>query len=97
MQVKVKRGTKSQLDAAAASGTLALGEPYLITDEGRLAVGLGSSSYASMAKQQEPGNANAIAGYPVQLVNPQGNDVLSFTGTEFTNRANFELTDGGNF
>lgn len=97
MQVKVKRGTKSQLDAAAAAGALELGEPYLITDQGRLAVGLGQSSYSAMAKQSETGNTDSIAGFPVELVNPQANDVLSFTGSGFTNRANLELTDGGNF
>lgn len=96
MQVKVKRGTKSQLDAAAAAGALELGEPYLITDQERIAVGLGRSSYSSMAKQSEVRN-DVISGIPVQLSSPQANDVLSFTGTVFTNRANYELTDGGNF
>ena len=41
----VKRGTRAQLNAAAAASGLKAGEPYLITDEGRLAVGLSVSTY----------------------------------------------------
>ena len=54
---KVKRGTRAQIDAAAAVGGLIAGEPYLITDEGRLAVGLSTTTYSSSAKDVE-----AIAG-----------------------------------
>lgn len=95
MQVKVKRGTQSQLDSAASAGGLVLGEPYLITDQARLAVGTGASSYSAMAKQSEVGSA--ISGYPVQVSSPQANDVLSFNGASFVNRPNYDLTDGGNF
>ena len=47
--IRVKRGTRAQLDAAAAAGRLKEGEPYLITDEKRLAVGLSSNSYSRFA------------------------------------------------
>ncbi len=43
--IRFKRGTRAQLDAAAAAGQLALGEPYVITDEDAMAFGLGTSSY----------------------------------------------------
>lgn len=43
------------------------------------------------------GNGNIIAGYPVSIVDPTVNDVLSFTGAGFTNRKQIEITDGGNF
>ena len=47
--LKIKRGTRAQLDAAAAADQLKEGEPYLITDEKRLAVGLSSNSYSRFA------------------------------------------------
>lgn len=43
------------------------------------------------------GSSNVIAGYPVSIIDPTVNDVLSFTGAGFTNRKQIELTDGGNF
>lgn len=43
------------------------------------------------------GGGNTIAGYPVSIVDPTVNDVISFTGAGFTNRKQIELTDGGNF
>lgn len=46
--ILVKRGTRAQLNAAAAASGLKAGEPYLITDEGRLAVGLSVSTYAEL-------------------------------------------------
>lgn len=51
--LKIKRGTRAQLDAAVTGNTLNQGEPYLITDEGRIAVGTGSNSYASFLKTSE--------------------------------------------
>ena len=47
--IKIKRGTRAQLNAAAAANGLAAGEPYLITDESRLAIGLSASTYAEYA------------------------------------------------
>ena len=47
--IKIKRGTRAQLNAAAAANGLAAGEPYLITDENRLAIGLSASTYAEYA------------------------------------------------
>ena len=46
--IKLKRGTRSQLDAAALADAIVVGEPYLITDEGRLAVGVAVDDYAAM-------------------------------------------------
>lgn len=97
LSLKVKRGTRSQLDAAASAGKLASGEPYLITDEARLAVGISGTEYAAMARLEETENITNIAGYEMDVNNPQPNDVLTFNGSVFTNRAQVELTDGGNF
>lgn len=43
--IRIKRGTRAQLNAAKTAGTLAAGEPYLVTDEPALAVGTGTGSY----------------------------------------------------
>lgn len=53
--VKVKRGTRAQLNAAATANQLNQGEPYLITDEDRIAIGLSASSYKDFAKLSEAG------------------------------------------
>ncbi|MEN6304148.1 MAG: hypothetical protein ABFD96_15560, partial [Armatimonadia bacterium] len=47
--IKIKRGTRTQLNAAASASGLVQGEPYLITDENRLAVGLSATTYAEYA------------------------------------------------
>ena len=57
--IKVKRGTRAQLNAAASANSLAAGEPYLITDENRLAVGLSVSTYAEYALATHLLGANA--------------------------------------
>ena len=47
--IQIKKGTRSEIEAAKLSGLLLPGEPYLIEDEGRLGVGLASDSYSAMA------------------------------------------------
>lgn len=47
--IKVKRGTRAQIDAAAVASNLSSGEIYLITDEKRLAVGISPNSYSRFA------------------------------------------------
>lgn len=54
--LRIKRGTRAQLDAAAAANGLAVGEPYLITDEGRIAVGTGTTTYAAHVLTTELGD-----------------------------------------
>jgi hypothetical protein len=51
--IQIKRGTRAQIEAAKASGQLKDGEPYLITDENRLAVGVAPNGYSSFAKIEE--------------------------------------------
>lgn len=46
--IRVKRATRAQLTTAAGAGNLAQGEPYLVTDEGRLAIGTGTGAAASL-------------------------------------------------
>lgn len=42
--IRIKRGTRAQVTAAAGSNALQQGEPYLITDAARLAIGTGSNT-----------------------------------------------------
>lgn len=51
--LKIKRGTRAQLNSGVSSNALNLGEPYLITDEGRIAVGTGSNTYTDFTKYSE--------------------------------------------
>jgi hypothetical protein len=50
-----KRGTRSEINVAAATGALNSGEVYLITDEDRIAIGTSTSTYESYAKESEAG------------------------------------------
>jgi hypothetical protein len=54
-RITFKRGTRAQLNSAASSNALIAGEPYFITDEGRLAIGLSASTYEVFAKVSEGG------------------------------------------
>ena len=51
--LKIKRGSYAQLVAAAAADQLKEGEPYLITDQGRIAVGTSTSTFEVFAKLSE--------------------------------------------
>lgn len=73
--LKIKRGSRAQLDAAVTGNTLNLGEPYLITDEGRIAVGTGSNSFVDFAKFSE-----------VQAVDADLTAIAGLTGTGFLKR-----------
>ena len=61
--IRIKRGTRAQIDDAAAAGGLAAGAPYLITDEGRLAVGTAANAYSAAAKQSEAARPPAFAAF----------------------------------
>lgn len=57
--IKVLRATRANLNTEAAGAGLLPGEPYLITDENRLAVGLSTTTYQDFAKLSEAGGASA--------------------------------------
>lgn len=59
-KLKIKRGTLAQITAAATANQLDIGEPYLITDEDRLAVGLSASTFSTFAKVSEVGSGGGI-------------------------------------
>lgn len=54
-KVLVKRGTRSQINAAGAANGLNQGEIYLVTDEDRLAVGKDSSTAITLANLSDAG------------------------------------------
>ena len=51
--IQHKRGTLSQIDSAASSNQLKVGEVYLATDEERLTVATAVNAHAPVAKQSE--------------------------------------------
>jgi hypothetical protein len=51
--IRVRRGTRTQLNTAAAANQLVAGEPYFISDEGRFAIGKSASAYETFLKQTE--------------------------------------------
>ncbi len=53
--IRIKRGTRSQLNALAIKRGLLEGEPLLITDEGRLGIATSTSTYQAFAKEGEVG------------------------------------------
>lgn len=85
--IQIKRGTRAQIEAAKAAGQLRDGEPYLITDENRIAVGVSSSGYSSFAKLEELEDekvaitANGTPGY-----------LWGTTGTDGVIRTNNSIT-----
>lgn len=59
-KVRVKRGTLSQINTAASANSLSEGEVYLITDEGRIAIGLSVSTFEKFAKFSEAGGGTTF-------------------------------------
>jgi hypothetical protein len=53
--IKFLRTTRANLDSQAGSSGLLVGEPYLITDEDRIAIALTTSTYATYVKQADFG------------------------------------------
>ena len=51
--IRFKRGSRSAINAAAAASGLAAGEPYLITDESRIAVGTAANTYKAFVRQDD--------------------------------------------
>lgn len=51
--LQIKRGTRAQLETAKAASGLLAGEPYLITNEARLAVGTAANAYSDAALKSE--------------------------------------------
>lgn len=52
-EIRIKSGPRAKIDAAKNAGGLNLAEPYLITDENRIAVGTGPSAMAEALMQSD--------------------------------------------
>ena len=61
-KVLVKRGTRAQIDAAAAASGLNQGEIYLVTDEDRLAVGKNTTTAVTIASLADAGGLTRGSG-----------------------------------
>jgi hypothetical protein len=84
--IQIKRGTRAQIEAAKAAGQLRDGEPYLITDEDRIAVGVSPSGYSSFAKIEELVDekvAVSVTGTPGYLY-PDANSGIIRTNNSLT-------------
>lgn len=51
--IRHKRGTRAQIESAAANGELQAGELYFITDENRLTIGTANNDHQPVARQDE--------------------------------------------
>lgn len=69
-KIQIKRGTRAQLDTAKSAAGLRAGELYHITDESRIAIGSGASSYIALVKESEGGFAGVAA--PTNLLPKPG-------------------------
>ncbi len=77
-----KRGTRAQINAAAAAGGLKAGEVYLITDEARLTVGTAANAHQAFAKQNEAGWTSYASEWsvaPAKLAAIAAGDVYRYT------------------
>jgi hypothetical protein len=86
-----KRGTRAQIDAAAAINALRPGEIYLIADEARLTVGTSANAHSAMAKQSELSGGGADPWVWKKLASDVANSTVtlaSVTGLSFTAAAN---------
>ncbi len=86
-----KRGTRAQIDAAAAANALRNGELYLITDEARVTVGTAVNAHVPMARQSEIGVDNwlwtkltaDVANSTVTLANVTGLSFAALANTTY--------------
>lgn len=58
--IRIKRGTRAQIDAAAAASQLVAGEPYLVTDEARIGIATAANAWTAMQKMGEGGGGSVI-------------------------------------
>jgi hypothetical protein len=99
--ILIKSGTRTQVETAKTNNLLKPAEPYLITGEGRLAVGLTSGSYASFVKEDELKDATltlqtgaaAATATTVTIGTGTGFSANTATNATYTIRVGPALTD----
>ena len=65
--VRIKRGTRAQLTAAAGSNGLKQGELYHVTDEGRIDLGTGVGASTAMATKAEVDAKQPALGFSITV------------------------------
>lgn len=65
--IKIKRGTRAQLSAAAAANGLKQGELYHVTDENRVDVGTGTGATSALATKSEVDAKQAALGFKITV------------------------------
>jgi hypothetical protein len=78
--IKIKRGTRAQLEAAKTAGTLAAGEPYLITDQNRPAIGTATDAYAAGLIESDIGTT--VQAYDADIPTVAASQAEMEAGTE---------------
>jgi hypothetical protein len=91
--LQIKRGTRAQLNSAAGSAGLKVGELYLITDEDRLAVGKNTTTYTDLGKASDfatlaQGNLADTAVQPAAIASFETTDQLNTRDTNNRAREN---------
>lgn len=79
--IRLLRTTRAALNAQRSAAALQIGEPYLVTDEGRLAVGTAAGAYVDIGDVTLAGAqtlSNKTLAAPV--INGQTADVVKFAG-----------------
>jgi len=83
--LKIKRGSRAQLNSAVSANTLNLGEPYLISDESRIAIGTGSNTFVDFAKFSElPTVNNGTLSLEIGTAAATNNAITVSNGTGFS-------------
>jgi hypothetical protein len=59
-ELRFRQLTKAQLDAAAIANELAIGEPYWVSDEGRVAIGISVNNYQYVTSGLNPGYRSGL-------------------------------------
>jgi len=81
--IRLLRTTQANLDSQGGSSNLLEGEPYWITDEGRLAVGTGTGSYTEIGPFRYPPRATKTAAATTDFV---------LDGTAYTCQLDTDIT-----
>ena len=76
--IRVKRGTRSEINTAASASGLNQGELYLITDENVLALGTGATTYQDLLSDASISSASA-------------GEILKYDGSNWTNQTDSSL------
>ena len=79
-RIRIKRGTRAQINAAAVAGTLNIGEPYLLTDEGRMAIATSVNDFAVAEKQGAPETIFTLTG-ATPVISPTAGTIQTWTLT----------------